>query len=236
MFPVLILAGGLGTRLGDRTRETPKVMLKVSGRPFIEWQLRFLARQGVSKVVLSVGHMADIIESFVGDGRQFNLSVHYLYDGVTLLGTGGAVRKATHLVDPPFFILYGDSLLPIEFEPVQKAFLSTNGDTLMTVFKNQGRWDTSNVEFAPPFVRLYDKKSPNNQMSYIDYGLNILSSNSLSFFPNETAFDLGTVFNNLSRHGSLRGYEVFQRFYEIGSEQGLVDTEVYLNRIEHELY
>ena len=236
MLPVLILAGGLGTRLGSRTRETPKVMVRVFGRPFIEWQLRFLARQGVSKVVLSVGHMADQIKGFVGDGRQFNLSVDYSHDGATLLGTGGAVYRATHVIDPPFFILYGDSLLPIQFEPIQSEFLNGSGDTLMTVFKNQGRWDISNVEFVTPYVTLYDKRSPKDRMTYIDYGLSILSANSMPFFSNEAPFDLSDVFHKLSRKGCLLGYEVFQRFYEIGSEKGLVDTETYLGENEHEFY
>jgi len=226
--PVAILAGGLATRLGPRTRETPKCLLEVAGRPFVHHQLRRLHGQGVRKVVLCVGYLGEKVVDAVGDGSAFGLDVAYSFDGPELRGTAGAIRQALPLLGPAFFVLYGDSYLECDFAAVQDAFEAADTLALMTVYHNEGRWDTSNVEFANGRVVAYDKVARNPAMRYIDYGLGVLNQRAFDHVPESGPYDLAAVYREMLRQGKLAGYEVKERFYEIGSVAGLEETETHL--------
>jgi N-acetyl-alpha-D-muramate 1-phosphate uridylyltransferase len=230
MLSVAILAGGLATRLRPITETIPKALVEVARRPFIEWQLDYLHQQGVGHVVLCISYRAEQIEDTVGDGRRFGLRVEYSYDGNRLLGTGGALRKALPMLGGAFFVFYGDSYLPISFVDVEANFLAQGQPALMTVLKNGGRWDTSNVLFSGGKLLEYNKHTPPKAMDYIDYGLGVLSSDLLLAYPEDEPFDLAEVYHRLSLEGRLAGYEVFERFYEIGSLEGLKETEEYITR------
>ena len=227
-LPVAILAGGLATRLGAVTRATPKSMLVLAGRPFIAWQLEHLRAQGVEQVVLCVGHLGEVIEAYVGNGKEWGLTVQYSTDGDTLRGTGGAIRRALPLLGPEFFVLYGDSFLPVELAPIERAYFASSMPVLMTVMLNQNRWDRSNVEFAGQHIVVYDKFSPTPRMQHIDYGLAVLNATAFEAFAPDTTFDLALYYTLAARSGTLAGHEVLDRFYEIGSLQGLNETEIYL--------
>jgi NDP-sugar pyrophosphorylase family protein len=166
----------------------------------------------------------------VGDGLRFGLRVDYSYDGDRLLGTGGALRKALPLLGDAFFVFYGDSYLPIGFVDVEASFLAQGQPALMTVLKNGDRWDKSNVLFSAGRLHEYNKHAPSEDMAYIDYGLGVLSSGLLLSYPEDQPFDLAEVYHRLSLDGRLAGYEVFERFYEIGSFEGLKETEAYLTK------
>lgn len=228
MFPVAILAGGLATRLRPITEEIPKSLIEVAGKPFICHQLEYLCRQGINAVVLCIGYLGEMIQEVVGDGSRWDMHVSYSPDGPALLGTGGALRQALPLLGEHFFILYGDSYLPIDFSDVEKTYAASGKKGLMTVLKNQNRWDKSNVEFDAGQIIEYNKSVFRPQMHYIDYGLGILQSSVLEAYPARQSFDLSKVYNDLSLVGELAGYEVFERFYEIGSHQGIADTQAYL--------
>jgi NDP-sugar pyrophosphorylase family protein len=228
-FPVAILAGGLGTRLQPVTRKVPKALIEVAGKPFICRQLDYLFRQGIAKVVVCVGYLGEQIETAIGDGRAFGLTVQYSYDGPVLLGTGGALRRALPLLGERFFALYGDSYLPCDFRAVQRAFLQSGKPALMTVLHNEDQWDKSNVSFRDGQIVEYNKSAPRPEMTYIDYGLGILTSAALQSYPKDRAFDLSDVYHELSLAGQLTGFEVTERFYEIGSQQGLKETEAYFS-------
>jgi len=230
-FPVAILAGGLATRLHPATRITPKALIEVAGKPFISHQLDYLARQGIAHVVLCIGYRGEQIESTVGNGREFGLTVEYSRDGPVLLGTGGALRRAVPMLGKRFFVLYGDSYLPCDFSAVQQAYLKRGKPALMTVLRNENRWDKSNVQFRDVQVVEYNKRAPRPEMTYIDYGLGILSAAALESYPQDRAFDLADVYHELSIAGNLAGLEVSvnERFYEIGSPQGLRETEAYFS-------
>jgi len=227
-LPVAVLAGGLATRMRPLTHAVPKSMLEVAGKPFIHWQLRHLAAQGVQRVVLCVGHFAEQIQAEVGDGRRFGLAVAYSHDGPQLVGTGGALKKAATLLGEAFFVLYGDSLLPIDWAPVQQRFVDSAQPALMTVLRNQGQWDRSNVWFEQGRILRYDKREPDAHMSHIDYGLGVLRRSALCEPAQPEAFDLADLYHRLSLQGQLAGFEVTQRFYEIGSPQGLADADAFL--------
>lgn len=225
MLPVAILAGGLASRLRPITETIPKALVDIAGEPFIFHQLRYLQQQGIQQVVLCVGYLGERIEEAVKDGREFDLNVQYSYDGPQLLGTGGALRQASKLLGDSFFVLYGDSYLPIDFAKVETAFLGHIKPALMTVLRNGDQWDRSNVELRDGVLIEYNKDHPNSRMSHIDYGLSIVSSSVLvAHCEAGAAFDLAQLFHDLSVRGELAGLEVHERFYEIGSFSGLQET------------
>lgn len=227
MLPVAILAGGLATRLRPITETIPKSLVEVAGRPFVLRQLAYLRDQGVRRVVLCIGYLGEMIEAVVGNEEHLGLDVAYSTDGPELLGTGGALKKALPLLGERFFVLYGDSFLPVNFSAVQDAFERSGQDALMTVLHNGDRWDKSNVLFQSGRLLEYNKRKPREDMAYIDYGLGVLSASVLQGYPNDQALDLADVYQDLSRQGRLAGMEVHQRFYEIGSHNGLKEAEAY---------
>lgn len=226
--PLALLAGGLGTRLGSLTAQLPKSLMTAAGEPFIAHQLRFLACEGVRDIVICCGHLGEQIAKFVGDGSRFACHVRYSFDGPTLLGTGGAIRRALPLLGPRFWVMYGDSYLTTALAPVLAAFQTSHQAALMTVFANQNRWDTSNVQFADGRIIRYDKHTPQPSMQHIDYGLSIYSADIFRQWPVETVFDLSDVQRHLVDKGAMAGYEVADRFYEIGSVSGLEETSAFL--------
>lgn len=227
-IPVAILAGGLATRLRPITETIPKSLVAVAGQPFIEHQLEQLQREGIRRVVLCVGYLGEMVREVVGDGSRFGLRVDYSFDGPKLLGTGGALRQALPLLGETFFVLYGDSYLPIPFAPVAETFLASGKQGLMTVYRNEGSFDTSNVVFAGGRIRIYDKKAKLPEMRHIDYGLELLEPAAFAPFAGREAFDLAELLQNLLGRDQLAGHEVTTRFYEIGSHAGLNELDALL--------
>jgi NDP-sugar pyrophosphorylase family protein len=205
-------------------------LVEVAGQPFLVHQLRWLREQGAGGVVLCVGYLGEQIQAVVREGREFGLTVDYSYDGDRLLGTGGALRKALSKLGDAFFVLYGDSYLTCTLRDVERAYFAASKPALMTVFRNVGEWDKSNVLFQDGQILRHDKKSPSPKMQHIDYGLNVLSASVFAAWTDGDTFDLSDVLARLSERGELAGYEVKDRFYEIGSHQGLKDTQDFLLR------
>jgi N-acetyl-alpha-D-muramate 1-phosphate uridylyltransferase len=227
MYSVAILAGGLATRLRPLTEVIPKALVDVAGKPFIVRQLAYLREQGISHVVLCIGYLGNMVQDVVGSGESFGLKVSYSEDGPTLLGTGGALRKATSYLSDEFFVLYGDSFLPVNFSEVQTAYQFRKQPALMTVIKNQDQWDKSNVLFVEGQLIEYNKRTPRAEMAYIDYGLGVVTATLLEQHPIGQSFDLAEMYQDLSLRGQLAGLEVYERFYEIGSHTGLKETSEY---------
>lgn len=234
MLPVAILAGGLATRLQPLTRTVPKAMVPVADEPFVAHQLRRLRAEGVERVVLCLGHLGEQVRDFVGDGARFGLSVACSFDGEALLGTGGALVRALPLLGPAFFVLYGDTLLDVRYAPVELAFRRSGMPALMTVLRNEGRWDGSNVIFRDGRLLRYDKRQRTPEMLHIDYGLGLLSAALLTGRPAGMAFDLAELYTQLSDEGRLAGFEVFHRFHEIGTPAALAETERFLEQERQE--
>jgi NDP-sugar pyrophosphorylase family protein len=224
-WPVAILAGGMATRLRPITDKISKALVTVAGEPFLAHQLRLLRAAGLSKAVLCVGYRGEMIEEEFGDGAAFGVELTYSFDGPELLGTGGAIKKALPLLGASFLVLYGDSYLPIDYAAPVKALVTTGKPGLMTVFKNESRWDKSNVAFDNGVINSYDKKNPTPDMKFIDYGLGIFRGEALQGWPDNQAFDLADVYRDLITRNELAGYEVKQRFYEIGSAAGLAELD-----------
>jgi NDP-sugar pyrophosphorylase family protein len=224
MPPIAVLAGGLATRMRPLTEQVPKALLEVAGEPFIAHQLRLFARQGIKEVKLLVGYCWEQIEAFAGDGSRFGVQVDYIVDGPTLLGTGGAVRGAINRLGPEFLVTYCDSWLDAPYAPVVEAFRASGRPALMCVFRNENRWDTSNVQFENGVIRHYSKKFRPPEMHHIDWGLGMLKACAVATRPTDEPWDLAELYEELATAGRLAGYEMARRFYEIGSFEGLAET------------
>jgi NDP-sugar pyrophosphorylase family protein len=224
-IPVAILAGGLATRLRPLTERVPKVLLPVAGKPFLSHQLQLLKVRGIQKVVLCLGYLGDLVRKEFGDGQAFGIHLDYSFDGPTLLGTGGALRQALPKLGEQFFVLYGDSYLTVPFDPIARFFEQSGKRGLMTVFRNEGLYDTSNVVFHDGKIVRYDKKARLPEMRHIDYGLSLFRSSVLRDWPAARPFDLSEVLTRLLAADDLAGFEVPERFYEIGSPAGLAELE-----------
>ena len=229
-IPVLILAGGLAKRIHSITKNMPKALIQICGKPFIDWQLRYLARSGIQKVILCLGHMGEDIEKYVESGDGYNLEVEYSYDGSKLLGTGGAIKKALPLLDKNFFVTYGDTFLPIDYLEVYNAFLKNKEKPIMTIYKNNNNLDESNVIYENNSLIEYNKSLKKPEMEYIDYGLSILNSDIFNNYNEGINFDLSEVMHDLSIKNQLIGHIIDKRFYEIGSYDGIHDTELFLEK------
>lgn len=224
-LPVAILAGGLATRLRPITEKVPKLLIDVAGEPFFSHQIRMLKKAGLSRVVLCIGYLGEMIVDRYGDGSKWGIRIDYSFDGPKLLGTGGALIRALPLLGEAFYVLYGDSYLPIDYLAVGRTFLDSGKLGLMTVYENRERYDTSNVWFADGRIKVYDKKHKVPQMHHIDYGLGLLRVSALDGSPRDEVVDLTTIYAHLVARNELAGYEVEQRFYEIGSPDGLRELD-----------
>src|SRR5262249_31042822 len=206
----------------------PKALFEVAGQPFIAHQLRRLRRGGGRRLVLCIGHPGDQIEAYVGDGRRFGMQVEYSRERRQLLGTAGALRHAAPLLGPVFWVTYGDTYLDVDLGSALAAFRSAGTRGLMTVFHNDNRWDTSNVVYRDGRIVDYDKRAPRPDMPHIDYGLGLLTKEPLDLVPADTRHDLADLYRDLLARSALAGFEVHQRFYEIGSPEGLRETRSFL--------
>jgi len=235
MLQCVVLAGGIGTRMRPQTQRLPKALLPVLGHPFADWQLRLLAEQGVERVLYSIGYRGEMIRDLVGDGSRWGLRVGYVDEGERLRGTGGALRLALDegLLEDEFFVLYGDSYLPTDMAAVGRAWKAAPQPALMTVYRNDDRWDRSNAVYDDGRVLIYDKSRPADrvaEMRWIDYGLSALARECATRIPAGAVVDLADLMRDLSVAGELAGLEVAERFYEAGSAEGIRELERYLSR------
>ncbi|MCU1293416.1 MAG: Nucleotidyl transferase [Bryobacterales bacterium] len=233
MLQCVVLCGGLATRLRPITETIPKSLIAINSEPFLSHQLSLLRSQGVQNVVLCVGYLGEMIQEFAGDGSRFGMSLTYSFDGPSLRGTAGAIRNALPLLNESFFVLYGDSYLPCNYGSVVETFLTSGRPAVMTIYRNQGQYDSSNVEAAAGLILRYDKRDRTPAMQYIDYGLGVFRRSVFEQPPANPEDDLAQVYQRLLANGSLASHEVRQRFYEIGSKQGISDLEQYLSGCTH---
>ena len=230
--PAAVLAGGLGTRLGSLARGGPKALVEVNGEPFLGHQLRLLASKGVREAVLCVGHGAGPIKEFVGDGSRWGLRARFSEDGPVLLGTGGALKKALPLLGSEFWVTYGDAYLDTDYARVLAAFEQTRPKALMTVYKNEGRWVTSNARLEGSRVAAYDKADRSGTFHHVDWGLLLLSAAALAGVPEGIPADLSDALKTLAAAGELAGVEVMEPFYEVGTPDGVTRTAEKLKELK----
>ena len=235
MLPLAILVGGFGTRLGELVADTPKCMLNINGKPFVDWQLDLLIKNGYSDFIFCVSYQSELIQRHLGDGSKKGIKIQYSKDGETQLGTGGAIRNALPLLGKTFGVIYGDSYLPINYSSVEEKFLNSNSQALMTIYENQNQLDASNVEFVDGKLVNYEKGSNDLRMRHIDYGITFFKETAFRTWMGQSIFELSQVCHQLAADEQLIGFEVFERFYEIGSVQGITEFSKYLEETNNEL-
>jgi len=229
-LPVALLAGGMATRLRPITEKIPKLLVEVAGEPFFSHQLRLLKKHGLTRIVLCVGYLGEQIVDLYGDGSKWGVEIQYSFDGEKLLGTGGALIRALPKLGDAFYVLYGDSYLPVDYQAVGRAFLASGKLGLMTVFENREAYDASNVWFEDGKIRLYSKTEKLPQMRHIDYGLGAFRAAAFDGCPRDAVVDLAAVQTDLCRRNELAGYAMLERFYEIGSHSGLKELDGLLRK------
>jgi NDP-sugar pyrophosphorylase family protein len=235
VFTVAILGGGFATRLYPLTNSRPKSLIEVAGKPFLGWQLELLRNHGVNRVVLCLGHYSVLIRDYIAT-QDFELEVVISEDGVNPLGTGGAILKAIPVLGEQFMVLNGDSFLEVDYNKVCSAFIESKKKGLMTIYKNQNELEKSNVEYSDGKVVKYIKGGDPDTLEYIDFGLSVFSASAFSQFEHGIAFDLSSVYQKLISIGELASFITPNRFYEIGSHEGLRDTTEYIERLEKNVH
>ena len=235
MLPIAILAGGYASRLGSIAKELPKCLIEINGRPFVDWQLDLLVNHGYSEFVFCVSYKSNLVQEYLGDGSDRGINIQYSLDGETQLGTGGAILNALPKLGKVFGVTYGDSYLPINYRLVEQEFLKVNSNALMTVYRNENQFDVSNVEFLDGKLIDYQKGVINKNMNHIDYGMTFFRQEAFRPWIDQSTFDLSIVCHQLAKEGQLDGFEVFERFYEIGSVQGIEELSQHLGKAINEL-
>jgi NDP-sugar pyrophosphorylase family protein len=228
--PVAVLAGGLATRLRPLTETVPKALVEVAGKPFVDHQLALLARHGVKRVVMCLGYLGEQVEQHLRDGSAWGIEITYSFDGETRLGTGGALRRALPMLGDLCWVVYGDSYMNIDYRAVLDFFGRSNALGVMTVLENRNRWDRSNAVFKDGDLLRYDKRVPSEEMTHIDYGVGLLRREAVEMIPAGQPYDLADLYSRLVAERKMIGYEVTERFYEIGSPEGLAETAAHLGR------
>lgn len=229
---VVVLMGGLGTRLKEYTKECPKPLVEVSGKPFFDYMLELLMAWGFRKFLFLIGYRANMIEEYYGDGSKWGVTITYCYDGKELLGTGGAVKRASDFLEEDFMLMYGDSFMDIDYSQVIYRYFKgkeSGNRALMTVLKNNNMFDKSNVIMDGKNLVLYDKHNPSPKMDYIDYGVSVYEKSLFDDFQEGEKFDIAVIQNRLSLDGKMTPMIVTKRFYEIGSPASLKEFTEYAN-------
>ena len=227
---VVVLMGGLGTRLKEHTRQCPKSLVQVGSVPFFDYELDLLKQWGFRRFLFLIGYQADMIEEYYGDGSKKGVSITYCMDGEKLLGTGGAIRHALPYLDEDFLLIYGDSFMDINYEESVFRYYKgkeTGHQALMTVLKNKDRFDKSNVIVQDGKIVLYDKHHTVPEMEYIDYGVCLYERSLFEDYEENVAFDIAEIQTRLSKEGKLAAHIVTKRFYEIGSPESLQEFGAY---------
>lgn len=228
---IVILSGGLATRLGELTRKQPKSLVEFLGKPFIEYQIKLLKSQGIREIVLCIGHLGEKIQEYLGTGKDKGVEISYSVEE-TRLGTGGALKNAAALLHDEFLTIYGDSYLELDYNGLMSHFLSQNKLAMMTVLKNYNKREMSNTCVADGLVTKYSKTNVSDNMIYVDYGAHCFRKDVLKLMPENGFYPLEKLFPELVQRQELFAYEVYNRFYEIGSPEGIEDFKNHLTAME----
>ena len=222
-FEAIILSGGKGTRVKKYTKKIPKCLIEINGKPFLYYQLKYLKKNNIKDVIVSVGYQGGKIKSYLKKNIDF-INTKIVNDGKRPLGTGGATIKSLRSLKKNFFIIYGDSYLNFNLRKLVKK----NNLATMAIFRNNNKYDNSNIELQKLKKILYFRKIPKKRLFYIDYGASYVSKRIFKGIKKNAKLDLAVLFEKISQKNMLKGFEVKKRFYEIGSYNGIRDIKKYL--------
>ncbi len=223
-----ILVGGLGTRLGSLTKQVPKPMVLVGGKPFLEHEIGLLRRSGIEDFVLCVGYLGEKVEAHFGDGGGWGVRVRYSYDGPKLLGPAGALKRAEPLLSERFFVTYGDAYLRMDYRGMMNALVESGKMGVMAVYENHGRHGRSDVVVSGGQVVRYDKGGGNG-MEWVNFGVSALTRRALGLIPTGKEFGEEAFYGELIRREELLAFSVGERFFEIGTPASLSEFERFIS-------
>ncbi len=213
----VILAGGIGAKLRPLTYTTAKLMLKVYDRPFLEHHIIALKSHGISDIIILVGHLGSQIQSFFGDGSGLGVSIKYSSDD--MLGSGGAIKNASGLLDDEFLVINGDTYLPEDYSAITKKFHSAGKPCLMTVYKN-GEIMKNNACVSGGEVVAYDNTADRG-FTHVDAGVTAMKKSVLDMTVRK-AFSLESeTYPKLVSMKQLACFETKERFFDIRTLQRL---------------
>lgn len=223
---VAILAGGLGTRLGEMTKDVPKPLVLVKGKPFLEWQIEHLKSHGFKKILLLVGYKADKIKDYFGDGKKWGMEIEYSVEK-DQMGTGGALLNARYQLEGDFLLLFGDSFLPVDFEGMLSK-LDHSTDVVMAVYNNKENTDVPfNVSLDTNFlVDAYYKEGssqqkPDKVLKYVEAGAYLVRKSILSGVALKYCSFESELLKGIIRMRRVKGWISDERFYDIGTPERL---------------
>lgn len=222
-YEAIILSGGKGTRVKKLTKNIPKCLIDINGKPFLYHQLKYLKKNNIKNVILSVGYLSEIVKEYVQKHINF-INVKIVSDGKKLLGTGGAIIKSINFMKKNFYIIYGDSYFDFNIKKLKQK----NNQSIMAIYKNKNKYDKSNIELKDSNKINYFKFKVKKKLFYIDYGVSYLNKKIFIGIKKDKKFDLSSLFHNISRKNILKGHMVKKRFYEIGSYNGIKELKKYL--------
>lgn len=221
----VIFCGGLATRLRPLTKKIPKSMVEINGKPFLEYQIEILRKNNIKNIVLCIGFLGEQIKKYFGNGEKFGVDILYSEEKEKLLGTGGALKNAEHILNEKFFTLYGDSFTTIDFQDISRYFDKFNKKGLMVVYKNYNKFDCSNVKVRGEYITNYYTNKNNKNLVFIDYGVSIFRKSVLNLIPPDKKESLNKIYVELIKQKELLAYRTTKRFYEIGSKKGLEELK-----------
>jgi NDP-sugar pyrophosphorylase family protein len=228
VLPIVILAGGLATRLRPLTDGIPKAMVSINGKPFIHWQIQKLAQEGFKEIIISIGHLGDQISDYLGNGERYNVGVKFIHDGNSQLGTGGALTKVAESLTGKFLVTYGDSYLPVSFSSIGSRFEKSNFLSIMTITSPAHSREKSNILFSGGRILEYSKNSRDSRLNFLDYGLLGFSSSLFKVVPSGRNWDLEELIKSLISISQMEAIQVDERCFEIGSFEGINELTKYL--------
>lgn len=227
----VILAGGLGTRLGQITEKIPKPIVEICGKPFLYYLLEYLKDLNIKDVLLLTGYLGEKIEGVFGDGEGMGLNIKYSKEP-TPLGTGGALSYAREKLQDIFFLLNGDTLLKFDYHKLFDALNEKNScSSVITAF-----CDKNNVLNTKGNLRIDEKglvegysRTADNTYNYIESGVSLYKKEIFSLFGGKERFSLEEeVFPKLIEQKRLWAYFVTEPFYDMGTPQGIERLTKYI--------
>jgi len=221
----VILAGGKGTRLGHLTNNTPKPMIPINGKPFLQYQLKYIRSFGFHDVLLLVGYLSDKILEYFEDGSKFDIQLQYSLED-SLLGTGGALKNAEKMLDEEFLLLNGDTFLAIDYQELVSYFHRNDTSATITVYDNPDRIFRNNIALGESdFVVAYSKRDTEG-MGYVDAGAMVLKRDVLNRIPEHEKYSLEEqIFPRLIDQKEMRAHVTNLRFYDMGTMEGIKAVE-----------
>lgn len=234
-LPVVILAGGLGTRVQLISRGRAKALIPIAGKPFLDWKLRELSAQGVKEVYLLVHHLASDLRTYVDELNQDNLEITLIPDGEVKAGTGGALVAAASQLPPNFILTYGDNLLCQKIVDFQAAFFKDPSKNLLVVTQAVTSEEACNVRMEESSVLEYSKTPVGDKFNYLDYGYSIWNTATIKQFEGRPLpFELSVIFSETANRGSLNAFVTEDEYFEIGTPNGFKRAEHFLLSIHNQ--